>query len=90
MLSAALKEQCNATVVGKVSYGKGTVQELITLTNGSEYKITTKKWLTPKGNWINKKGVIPDVDVTLNEKYYEEPSEQNDNQLQAAIKELTK
>ena len=90
MLSAALKEEYGATIVGELSYGKGTVQELMDVSSGSEYKITTKKWLTPKGNWINKKGVSVDVEVSLNEDYEKNPSDENDNQLQTAIKQLIK
>ena len=90
MLSAALKEEYGATVVGENSYGKGTVQELLELDNNAEYKITTKKWLTPKGNWINGKGVEPDVKISMNQEYYENPSEEKDNQLRTAIEEALK
>lgn len=89
MLSATLKEEYGATVVGMKSYGKGTVQELITLTNGKEFKFTTKKWLTPKGNWINGVGVEPDIEIELNEEYYNNPSDENDNQLNKAIEYLS-
>lgn len=90
MLSAALKEEYGATIIGEKSYGKGTVQELIDLENDIEYKITTKKWLTPKGNWINKKGVSVDVEVSLSEEYYEKPRDENDNQMQKALEEIIK
>ena len=89
MLSAALKEKYGAKIVGEDSYGKGTVQELITLSDGTEYKFTTKKWLTPDGNWINKKGVSADYKVSLNEEYFDNPSDENDNQLKKAIEVLT-
>ena len=90
LLSAALKEEYGATIVGKTSFGKGTVQEVVSLSNGDTYKFTTKKWLTPKGNWIHKKGIAPDIEVNLSEKYQENPVEENDNQLQAAIDHLLK
>lgn len=90
MLSAALKEEYGATVIGEKSYGKGTVQELIDLSDDVEYKITTKKWLTPKGNWINKKGVSVDVEISLSEDYYKNPSDETDNQLQKALEEIIK
>ena len=77
-------------VVGTKSYGKGTVQELITTSSGNEYKFTTKKWLTPKGNWIHKKGVEPDVKIDLSEEYKNNPSEENDNQYNKAIEEAIK
>lgn len=88
LLSSAMKEQYNATIVGETSYGKGTVQELVHLSNGKEYKFTTKKWLTSKGNWINEKGITADIEVSLSEEYKNNPSDSTDNQLQAAIQYL--
>lgn len=85
LMCAALKEELDATVVGTASFGKGTVQELVDLPNGNEYKFTTKKWLTSKGNWIHKKGITPNVEVKLNEKYYSTFDEKDDNQLQKAL-----
>ena len=90
ILAAALSEEYNATLVGKKTYGKGTVQELKTLPDGEQYKFTTKKWLTPKGNWINEKGVEVDVEVEFNKDYYENPTYDNDNQLQTAINTIIK
>lgn len=91
MLIASLKENLNAKVIGEKTYGKGTVQQLSTLSNGDKYKITTKKWLTPKGNWINDtKGIVPDIEVHLTEKYAANPTDDNDDQLQRAIDELAK
>ena len=89
LLSIALQEQYGAKVIGEVSYGKGTVQELVT-SGDTEYKFTTKKWLSPKGNWIHEKGVSPDIEVSLDLNYYDNPIEENDNQLQTAINELSK
>ena len=66
------------------------LQELITTSSGNEYKFTTKKWLTPKGNWIHKKGVEPDVKIDLSEEYKNNPSEENDNQYNKAIEEAIK
>lgn len=88
ILAAAMKEEYGATLVGKRTYGKGTVQELKTLPDGEQYKFTTKKWLTPKGNWINGEGISVDVDVEFNADYYDNPVHENDAQLQAAIEAL--
>lgn len=88
VLASALKENINATIIGTKTFGKGTVQEMLTLSTGEQYKITTKKWLTPKGNWINKVGIIPDIEIELSEEYSKNPTEDNDNQLQEAIKYL--
>lgn len=89
MMAAALKESYGATLIGTNSYGKGTVQELQTSKN-SQYKITTKKWLTPKGNWINKTGLQPDLEVEQSEEYLVSPTKENDLQLSEAIKLLSK
>jgi len=63
ILAGALKESVGAKVVGETSFGKGTVQNVTPLKDGSNLKFTTGKWLTPKGNWINEKGIEPDVKV---------------------------
>ena len=80
-----MKESYGAKIVGMKSYGKGTVQELNTLQDGTQYKFTTKKWLTPKGNWIHEKGITPDVTIELNENYLENPTHENDEQFQKAF-----
>ena len=90
ILAAALKESYGATVVGTYSYGKGTVQRAYTLESGATVKYTIQKWLTPKGNWINEVGVEPTVVVDLEEAYFENPSNETDNQLQKALEEVTK
>ena len=89
MMTAALSESYGATIVGTTTYGKGTVQELQD-SNDNQYKLTTKRWLTPNGNWIHGIGIKPDYEVYQNESYYKEPTKQNDAQLQKAIELLTK
>ncbi|MDD3392886.1 MAG: S41 family peptidase [Bacilli bacterium] len=88
MLVGALKESYGALQVGETTYGKGTVQQVNTLDDGGQYKITIKKWLTPNGNWINSVGIIPDYEVSLDEEYYANPSDDTDSQLQKAIEIL--
>ena len=88
VMTAALMEEYGAKVVGTTTYGKGTVQELHEDSNGDEYKFTTKKWLTPKGNWINSTGIAPDYEIVLNEDFYKNPSDETDNQLQKAVSVL--
>lgn len=78
----------NATVLGTTTYGKGTVQKAMNLSSGVSLKYTTQKWLTPKGAWINEKGVVPDVEVFQGESYYNVPSMENDMQVQKAIEIL--
>lgn len=90
VMIGALTEEYGATLIGNQTFGKGTVQELHSLSNGDEYKFTTKKWLTPKGNWVNDNGIKPTIEVTLSKGYYDNPTEQNDNQLQEALNYLRK
>ena len=91
MLAAALKESYGAKTLGIKTFGKGTVQNVLKGQDVDlEYKVTTKKWLTPNGNWIHGKGIEPSIKVELNNSYYENPTFENDNQLQAAILEITK
>ncbi len=85
ILASALQEEYGATLVGKKTFGKGTVQQAINLSTGSMIKYTTEEWLTSKGNQINKKGIKPDVEVELDSKYFETYEEKDDNQLQKAI-----
>ncbi|HEY8342481.1 MAG TPA: S41 family peptidase [Calditerricola sp.] len=63
IFAAALQESGGYTVVGKPSFGKGTVQQTVDLADKSTVKLTVAKWLTPKGHWVNKKGVQPDIVV---------------------------
>lgn len=86
ILTAALKEEYGAKSVGKKTYGKGSAQELRTLPDGTQYKITTKKWLSPNGNSIDGIGVEVDLEVEFNSDYYNNPTDDNDIQLQKAIK----
>lgn len=90
ILAGALQESYGATIIGTNSFGKGTVQKAYSLESGATIKYTVQKWLTPKGNWINKVGITPDIKVELDEEYLKNPSNDTDKQLQAAIKELSK
>ncbi|MBE6153891.1 MAG: S41 family peptidase [Firmicutes bacterium] len=90
ILAAAIKESYNGEVIGVNSYGKGTVQQTKELSIGGMMKFTTQKWLTPKGNWINEKGVEPTTEVKINENYYQTLLEEDDNQLQKAIELFSK
>ena len=86
MFTAAMKEEYGATIIGTTTFGKGTIQEVQDSLSGDfQYKLTTKKWLTPKGTWINEKGITPDIIVELNE---ETPNV--DTQLEKAFEELIK
>ena len=90
ILAAALKESYGAEVIGTTTYGKGTVQTTTKLEGGASIKYTIERWLTPKGNSINETGIAPTIEVELSDDYYENPKEENDNQLQRALEEITK
>lgn len=65
ILAGALKESAGSQLIGEKTYGKGTVQVTFEkeMGDGSNIKLTTSKWLTPDGNWINKTGIEPDMKV---------------------------
>ncbi|MCX6765892.1 MAG: S41 family peptidase [Candidatus Moranbacteria bacterium] len=72
ILAGALREdRDNVTLVGKRSFGKGSVQELVPLPQDIAVKITVARWLTPKGEQINEVGINPDVEVDLTSDDYE-------------------
>lgn len=87
ILAGALKDNYGAKIVGKKTYGKGVIQTVYRLTDGSGLKITTDEYFTPNHTSINKVGIEPDVEVDLtkdsNGKY--ETSKDNDAQLLKAI-----
>ena len=66
ILAGALKDKYpNTTIVGMKTYGKGVIQTLYSLSDGSGLKITTEEYYTPNHNKINKEGITPDVEVDL-------------------------
>ena len=85
ILASAFKESYGSHVVGINSYGKGTVQSASDLSSGDTIKYTVQKWLTPDGNFINDKGVVPTdrVETVLQEG--ETLTYENDTMLQKAI-----
>lgn len=85
ILAGVIKESYKGFVVGTKTYGKGTVQQVKKLKDGSMIKYTVENWLTPDGNWIDGKGVEPTDYVELDDAYYEDPKEENDNQLKKAL-----
>lgn len=82
ILAGALKDLGKAKTVGSKTYGKGVIQQILSLTDGSGLKITIEEYQTPNKNKINKVGIEPDVEVKLD-------TENNvDTQLQKAIEML--
>lgn len=88
ILAACFKDNYeNSTIVGDVTYGKGTIQKAVELSSGASIKYTTQKWLTPNGKWIDTKGVVPDEIISQPEEYIC-TDDSNDVQLQKAIEIL--
>ncbi len=83
--AGALRDYKRATIVGETSFGKGSVQTPFDLSGGAGLHITTGKWLLPKGDWINKKGIVPDVAVA-----WDNASATADAQLAKAVELLLK
>ena len=79
--AGALQDYGKATLVGEKTYGKGVVQNLFDLSNGSTLKVTTAEWLTPKERSINESGIEPDVKV---ERSYEDINAMRDPQMDKA------
>ena len=88
VLTAALNEQLNATIIGETTYGKGTVQKTKQLSDGTLIKYTIQTWKTSKGKSINEKGVTPTIRVEQSKEYYKTLQDKDDTQLQKAILEL--
>ena len=82
IVSGALQDAKAATVVGMKTFGKGSVQDYLNLSDGSALKVTIAEWLTPSGRTINKTGLEPDVVVDRTEQDYEQ---QRDPQLDRAL-----
>ncbi|WP_244898711.1 S41 family peptidase [Sporosarcina koreensis] len=71
VLSGALQDLGRGFIVGTTSFGKGTVQETMELSNGGEVKLSTHKWLTPKERWIHGEGIESDLVVKQNSLFAE-------------------
>ena len=90
ILAGAIQDYKAGTIVGTTSYGKGIVQNIFQLGDGSAVKLTIANYYTPKGRNIHKKGIKPDVEVDLKEslKNETEIKKEEDNQLKKALQVL--
>ena len=89
ILSCALQDNKVATIMGVKSYGKGIIQEVKSLLDGSGVTITSDEYVSPLGHKIHKKGITPNQTVKLNsKKSLNQLSEKEDNQIQSTIKYL--
>ena len=87
VLAGAIKDRDIGEVVGVTTFGKGIVQSIIPLNDGSAIKITTERYYTPSGDYIHEKGITPDYEVELDSKKAEEGI---DTQLEKAKEVLGK
>lgn len=81
IVAGAIKDHNRGKIIGTKTFGKGTVQTVIPLSNGSALKLTTARYYTPSNNYIHEKGIEPDILVEYNPEYKGE----HDNQLEEAI-----
>lgn len=65
ILAGAIRDLDRAKIIGKKTYGKGVVQNVMSLPGGDGLKLTTSEYFTPSGKSINKKGIVPDIEVDL-------------------------
>ena len=86
VLAAAIQDNDRGTVLGTSSFGKGTVQNWFSLSDGSGVRITTARWLTPNSDWVHLEGVQPDIVVEPAEEF-RRPME-DDEQFDEALSYL--
>jgi len=85
ILAGALRDNRQIKLIGETSFGKGSVQEVKNLNNGSSLKVTVAKWLTPKGESISDHGLVPDIEIEITDKDYQDDK---DPQLDKALEIL--
>jgi carboxyl-terminal processing protease len=87
IVAGALKEHGVAVLIGERTFGKGSVQELIEITENTSLKVTIARWLTPEGNSISDGGLQPDIEVLISD---EDEKSNIDSQLKVAVEYLNK
>ncbi|MEK7607837.1 MAG: S41 family peptidase [Patescibacteria group bacterium] len=87
ILAGALSENGVAKLVGTKTFGKGSVQELVSITSDTSLKVTIAKWLTPNGHSISQQGIVPDYVVELSA---DDVKNKNDKQMDKAVELLSK
>lgn len=90
IMTGCLKDYKTATIVGQTSYGKGIIQNIIPLGDGTAVKFTILEYLTPNGNKIHKKGIEPDVEVKIEDEDWIKvrDGKKEDTQLKKALEIL--
>jgi carboxyl-terminal processing protease len=90
ILAGALRDHKRAKIIGENSFGKGSVQEAVDLKEGAGLHVTVAKWILPGGDWINGKGIDPEIKVENQVKEGNTPTRSDDKQLDKAIEILLK
>lgn len=90
IFAGAIKDYELGTLVGTNTYGKGIVQRMFPLDDGSAIKLTIAKYFTPNGNDIHKVGIKPEIEVELDVESYRDSKGEKDNQLDAAMDDILK
>ncbi len=92
ILAGALRDNRGVKLIGEKTFGKGSVQELVSLKDNNSVKITISRWLTPNETIIEDNGLIPDIEVKNEEEFgtFSKIDLEKDKQLQTAIAELQK
>jgi len=85
IVAGALQDRGRAILVGEKTFGKGSIQSVFDLSDGSSVHVTSARWLTPDRHLIDKEGLTPDVEVTISD---EDRSQGRDPQLERAIEVL--
>ncbi len=85
ILSGAIRDHKKGTIIGEKSFGKGSVQEALDLKGGAGLHVTIAKWILPNGDWINGKGIQPEIKVTNEIKEGNTMTKETDTQLQKAL-----
>lgn len=86
IVAGALQDRARAVLVGEKTYGKGSVQSVFDLSDGSSVHITHSQWFTPQRRAISGEGLMPDLQVSISE---EDRAEGRDPQLEKAIEHLS-
>ncbi|MFH0979447.1 MAG: S41 family peptidase [Candidatus Roizmanbacteria bacterium] len=90
ILSGSLRDHKRAKLIGEKSFGKGSVQEALDLKEGAGLHVTVAKWILPNGDWINSKGIEPEIKVTQEIEEGNTLTRETDKQLEKAIEVLIK
>jgi carboxyl-terminal processing protease len=88
--AGALHDDLGSQLVGKKTFGKGSVQQLEKLSDGSNLRVTVARWLTPNGEYIMEKGINPDIDIDLTEEDYNNNSDPQMDKAISVLKEQMK